>query len=209
MAWKEYLTYKQDIGSIDATISYYQERAERMREKLGKRFSLRTFDTYDATKDQEAYDKCFAYASGGYKDQRNGLLIVGSYGTGKTHLAAAIANKLIDDGVEVKFGTYQGLLEGVKNKFGERNNDALTELRTVELLIMDDIGKERVTEWTRSIMFDVVNARYEAMLPTVFTTNLNTQELEEYLGGAVYSRICETCVGVKTKSTDMRRKGLK
>lgn len=195
---------------IKRNIEWIETSLDEMRSQLGKRYRDATFDTFDSSRDKQAYDKCLAYANGGFKDERrNGLLIAGNYGTGKTHLATAIAYRLIENNQHVKFGTYTDLLENIKGEFGDKNPQELHSLKTVSVLILDDIGKEKQSEWTRATMFDVVNARYDNMLPTVFTTNLTARGLEDYLGGAVYSRICETCTGVQMTAKDKRKEGLK
>lgn len=152
-----------------------------------------------------AYRKCLAYSEHYNDTERNCLLIVGGYGTGKTHLAAAIGNKLMDNGVPVLFDTFSGHLNKLKLEFNGGREVYLEQMKNIDMLILDDIGKEKQTEWSKSIMFDVINYRYEHLLPIVMTTNLNNEALKEYLGGAVWSRLCEMCSGVKTIGKDYRQ----
>lgn len=132
-------------------------------------------------------------------------MLTGAYGTGKTHLAAAIANRLMDNGVPVLFNTFGGHLNKLKLEFGNSKSNYLSMMQNIEMLMMDDIGKEQQTEWTRAITFEVLNYRYEHKLPVVMTTNLQSRQLSEYLGGAVWSRLHEICQGVKTIGGDYRR----
>ena len=183
------------------------EQARKLREEsnLGARFARRTFDSFDKSKDEGAYQKCLYYTEH-YKDsERNCLLLVGGYGTGKTHLAASIANKLMNDGIPVLFDTFSGHLTKLKTEFNGGKSVYLEQMKNVDMLILDDIGKEKISEWSQSIMFDVINYRYEHLYPIVMTTNLKSDSLKEYLGGAVWSRLCEMCSGVQTKGKDYRQ----
>ena len=184
------------------------QEAERIRNNsnLGVRFSRRTFDTFDKERDPNAYERCIEYCDT-YKDsERNSLLIIGGVGTGKTHLMASIANRLLDNGIPVLFDTFDGHLYKLKAEFDTRSEPRyLKRMQRIDVLMLDDIGKEKQTEWSQSIMFQVVNQRYENMLPIVMTSNLKTTELAEYFGSAVWSRLCEMCVGVTTSGKDYRR----
>lgn len=199
---KFYEAWKEDAETLKA------KRAAKLREEsnFGIRFRKRRFETFDASVDENAYRKCLDYSEH-YKDtERNSLLIVGGYGSGKTHLAASIGNKLMDGGVSVLFDTFGGHLNKLKLEFNGGRSVYLNQMKTVDMLMLDDIGKEKQSEWSQSVMFDVVNYRYEHLLPIVMTTNLNKDSLAEYLGEAIWSRLCEMCIGVATKGGDYRRK---
>lgn len=199
---KFYEAWKEDAEALKA------EKAKKLREEsnLGIRFSKRTFESFDATVDEKAYNKCLAYCDTYRDSERNSLLIVGGYGSGKTHLAASISNRLMDNGIPVLFDTFDGHLNRLKLEFHGGKNVYLQQMQTVDMLVLDDIGKEKQTEWSQSIMFSVINYRYEHLLPIIMTTNLTNEALAEYLGGAVWSRLCEMCNGVKTTSGDYRRR---
>ena len=185
-----------------------KEKAKRIREgsNLGARFARRTFETFDKSRDEQAYQKCLDYSEHYSEDERNGLLILGGYGSGKTHLAASIANRLMDNGVPVLFDTLTSHLEKLKAEFNtDGKRTYLEKMKTIDMLVLDDAGKEKVTEWTASVLFDVINYRYEHLLPVVITSNLDSKDLEHYLGSAVYSRLCEMCKGVRTQSGDYRK----
>ncbi len=112
---------------------------------------------------------------------RNGLFIAGPPGTGKTHLAAAIANHLIAQGRPVVCMTMIDLLERIKRTYsttgGTDERSVLKIYKTVPLLVIDDIGKEPPTEWAISTVYNIINGRYEAYLPTIVTTNYDTEAL--------------------------------
>ena len=184
-----------------------KERAKKLRENsnLGIRFAHRTFESFDKGRDENAYKKCLDYVDHFKDTERNSLLLAGGYGTGKTHLAASIANKLMDDGVPVLFDTFSGHLNKLKIEFNGGKSVYLNQMKNVDMLVLDDIGKEKISEWSQSVMFDVINFRYEHLLPIVMTTNLKSDSLKEYLGGAVWSRLCEMCSGVMTRGEDYRQ----
>lgn len=207
--FRAYIELKAELASVEDAITAQTNRVRYMKEQsnLGKRFASRTFDTFDASENEKAYADCRWYVENGiHQPEKNGLILCGSYGTGKTHLAAAIVNEVTDQGVSALFNTYIGHLEAIKKEFGSNNERTyLDKMYEVELLVLDDVGKERISEWSESVMFDVINNRYENMRPILITTNLNAKQLEEYFGGAVYSRLIEMCNMVVTHGKDHRR----
>jgi DNA replication protein DnaC len=104
------------------------------------------------------------------------LYIHGPVGTGKTHLAAAVTNALIDRGVVVRFFTAIRLAEELRRAVGGNEHTAIAggraELEAVPVLIVDDFGTERVTDWLLEQWQELFNARYVAARPTIITTNV-------------------------------------
>jgi DNA replication protein DnaC len=116
-----------------------------------------------------------------YADNPSGwLLLKGGYGCGKTHLAAAIANEHLQGGRAALFLTVPDLLDYLRSAFGPSSpagyDERFDEIRGVGLLILDDLGTESPTAWAQEKLFQILNYRYNANLPTVITTN---HELEE------------------------------
>lgn len=190
------------------------EEAERLSEEsnLGERFRGRTFASFDAKRDREAFGICSKYANDPklMERKRNSLLLVGDYGTGKTHLAAAISNALIGRGIPVLFGTFGTHLENLRQEIDHAQQKTyLSKMKVTPMLVIDDLGKEKKSEWTKQVLFDVINYRYEHLLPTIITTNLasadNFDDLANHVEGAVYSRLNEMCHTVVTKGEDYRR----
>ena len=153
---------------------------------INARFAERTFDRWTVNEtNRAAYETAREYAEhfDSYAKRGRGLYLEGTCGTGKTHLAAAIALHLIARGVPVVCKTSIDLLAGIRRAYdkagGVREADMLSLYNDADLLIIDDLGKDRCTEWSMSILYAIVNSRYEAMRPTIITTNYNTGQLVE------------------------------
>ena len=192
-----------------------QNKARRLlsESNLGRRFSERTFDNFDSSRNKQAFEKAFAYAENFEDMMRNGkgLVFIGEVGTGKTHLAAAITNHVIKNyGIVAKFGAFVDLLEQMKKQFGQNVSDdqILDVLLSVPLVVLDDVGKERQSEWTRSILYQVVNSRYEAYKPMIFTSNDEPRMLEQNIGEATFSRLVEMCDFIHMNGADYRKQRL-
>ncbi|MEY8314117.1 ATP-binding protein [Adlercreutzia muris] len=142
------------------------------------------------------------------------LYICGEFGTGKTHLASAIARKLIWRRKRVRMLTGIDITMMLQATYGssESEADVLARLANVPILIIDDMGKEPPSDWVLSRLFAVINARYDKMLPTIITTNYEKSALVERMGKhgdhdtaeAMVSRICEMCELIKLTGEDRR-----
>lgn len=129
-----------------------------------------------------------------------GLMFCGSIGSGKTFLAACIANRLLSKGIEVLFAVVPDLLDTIKatydqskNSDYEREINILDSARNVPLLILDDLGVHNYTSWTRNKIYSIINYRVNMELPTILTTNEDMETLENYLGERTTSRISQLC----------------
>lgn len=142
--------------------------------------------------------------------ERNGLFITGSFGTGKTHLAAAIANQIINDGTPVICMTMIDLLARIKQTFdrsdGATEAEVMKIYEDIPLLIIDDLGSEQPTEWGITKIFAIINARYEAYMPTIITTNYTVQELTKRMtppdgdsnnAAKSIDRLCQVCEAIE------------
>ncbi|GAV22497.1 ATP-binding protein [Carboxydothermus pertinax] len=123
-----------------------------------------------------------------------GLYFSGPVGSGKTLLAAIIANEAIKAGKEVLFVVVPEFLEKVKQSFGEEDDGFLMKKAlSSELLILDDLGAHNYTEWTRNTLYLIINHRLNYQLPVIITTNIGLEDLESYLGERTTSRIFQLC----------------
>lgn len=232
--------YEKEKAEREAKeLAKQQAEADRkMRERVARiignsgmntRFLRRTFDTFEVTKEnQRAARVCKQYAdtfrekmpSKDTDPGRNGLFITGPKGTGKTHLAAAIANQIMQEGTGVICMTMIDLLDRIKETFAQRRTgeategDILTTYKEVPLLIIDDMGKEPPTEWAVSKIYAIINARYEAYLPTIVTTNYSDSELvrrltpkdtgDQTTADATIDRLREMCAAIVTSGESWR-----
>lgn len=134
------------------------------------------------------------------------LLLQGGYGSGKTHLAAAIANFAVEMNVPTIFITVPDLLDNLRYTYqnpDETFEERFEEIRGAPLLILDDFGTQNATSWAQEKLFQIINYRYINRLPLVVTTNLSLQEIE----GRIRSRLQdpELVSHVQIKSPDYRR----
>lgn len=146
-----------------------------------------------------------------FKKKGKGLLLYGTVGTGKTYLAACIANKLIDDGKRVLMTNFATLTNKLAGMF-EGKQEYIDNLNSYTLLIIDDLGAERKSEYMQEMVFNIIDSRYRSGLPMIITTNLNFEQLtspEEITYSRIYDRIIERCVPIKVEGTSRRRKSLK
>jgi len=146
-------------------------------------------------------------------------MLVGKNGTGKTHISAAIANELIKDKVPVIFGTLTDLLNKCGESYGKNSKYSeykIMDLYTkVDLLIIDDLGMERMNEWMLSKLFYIVNGRLLRELPIIITTNYELDNLRKRLSNpnkncettnSIISRLYSMCYRVECLVEDFRIK---
>ncbi len=138
---------------------------------------------YGLTPDKAAnlhfvYDLARQYA----EEPEGWLILFGGYGCGKTHLAAAIANRAVERGRAVLFVVVPDLLDYLRATFGPnspvRYDERFEEVRNAPLLILDDLGTQSGTAWAQEKLFQILNYRYNARLPTVVTSNHGLDEID-------------------------------
>lgn len=168
-----------------------------------------TFSKSDHT-DQKNENIARKYVAnfGAMRSQGTGLLLCGSVGTGKSFLAAAIANELISQGTPCLMTNFSRIISRVSEKFGG-DQKYLDDLNRFDLLIIDDLGAERDSEFTWEKVMNVVDARYRAGLPLIVTTNLNPKDLynpSDIRRQRVFSRLKEMCIFLEVNGADRRSK---
>ncbi len=127
-------------------------------------------------------------------DEAKGLGLMGTVGIGKTHLLLAAANALLESGVPVIFvSTPELIAELYDAQFApglqQGLNARIAALGQAPVVIFDDVGKERITDWVRNQYYRIINRRYIRRLPTLFSSNLNFSAIAEKIGDASASRL--------------------
>lgn len=194
---------------------------------LSKRAVSQRFRNYRPDEGQKQAFEAVRQFAKGYIEQRNdgtGLLLIGGVGSGKTHLAAALANAIVD---YVPISDYDAeipgfsrlprsgvyftgavpLLERIRASYSneEDEREILEQCKEAELLILDDLGAEKPSEWTRERLFEIIDARYNECMPTVITTNADIRELRQKLGDRVCDRIRSMCKTYTITSNSHRK----
>ena len=140
----------------------------------------------------------------------NNIYIQGPAGTGKTHLAVAMLNQDLRERKEVLFITVTNLLIEIKSTFNSQSDkneqDIVEKYSDVDNLYLDDIGAERITDWSASLIYSIIDRRYGFEKRTIFTSNLTLDELNEKLGGRISSRIAGMCEFIELLGDDRRLK---
>ncbi len=153
--------------------------------------SHQTFETFDprrgelARDEEENLKRAFDVASDFAEDPRAWLVFTGTFGVGKTHLAAAIANYRVQRGHPALFVVVPDLLDHLRATFNPQSTvtfyQQFEEVRRTPLLILDDLGTESATPWAREKLYQIFDYRYNAELPTVITTATPIEELDPRL----------------------------
>lgn len=202
-----------------------RQEQEKQREKLLKQDRLRqncflsknqiayTFENADENTDKEIIKKAKNYVKH-FEEMRKdnvGLLLYGNVGSGKTYIACSIANAIITEySYNVKMRNFAQILNDLqKGGFTLDRNEYIEQITNPTLLILDDFGIERNTEYALEQIYNVINARYLKARPTIITTNLNfkdiEQEQEDIMLGRIYSRIIEMCLPLRVIGVDRRK----
>lgn len=151
----------------------------------------RTFESFDASVDgvEDAFRRAKEFA-----DEPDGWLVMtGRVGSGKTHLAVAIANQHLRTGNQIViFSVVPDLLDHLRATFepsrGIDYDDRFNQFRSAFLLVLDDLGTENATPWAREKLFQLINHRYNERLPTVITTNRPFTEIDERIVSRMLDR---------------------
>jgi DNA replication protein DnaC len=181
--------------------------------RLPELYKDRTFESFETTNATGDTRKAFEMAKKYCAEGGKGIVFAGSNtGVGKTHLAAAIMNYKLAEGVETIFCTVPELFADIRRviKTQAETSELMELVKNAELLILDDLGAERDTEWTFEQLFVILNARLVKKKDTIITTNYQKpSDLIEKLGGGItgqriVSRIREMCDWAIVTGNDYR-----
>lgn len=189
--------------------------------RIPRRYADCSLSNYHPANNNDSQLRAFNYAYRlvrEYPSVERGLLFMGTCGVGKTHLSVAVLRALIEKkGVPCLFYEFGSLLKEIQNSYNAVSQTSeLTVLAPVietEVLVLDELGATKPTDWVRDIMMQVINARYNEKKLTIFTTNyMDTRRtpaeetLEDRIGACLRSRLYEMCKTVIIKGEDFRRR---
>lgn len=146
-----------------------------------------------------------------FEEMRNagqGLLLCGGVGTGKSHLAAQISNALIDAGYRVYFATVGRIQADTAKGYAEDRAEYIRSLNDYDLLVLDDLGAERGTDYIQELMFSVIDGRYSTGKPLIVTTNASIQDMKTpktQMQERIYDRILQMCFPIRFDGGSLRR----
>ncbi len=175
---------------------------------LPRRFLSESFQTAEPSPENErSFLICKKYAVRFDEMYRKnqGLILYGGVGTGKTFSVACIANELLNKGVSVIFTSFVQLLG--KSKGFDVDGDTVDRLCGADLLIIDDFGAERNTDFALEKVYSIIDSRYTSGKPMVVTTNLDLAEMQtctDIRSERIYERIFEICYPVQFKGQSRR-----
>ena len=142
------------------------------------------------------------------KAENLGLLLWGDVGTGKSFVAACIANALLEQGIPVLMTNFSKILNQMGAMYSEERFRYIASFSNYSLLILDDLGIERSTEYALEQVYAVIDERYKSGLPVIITTNLKIAEIrnpQDVAYARIYSRILEMCTPVRISGEDRRK----
>lgn len=200
---------------IDARMRFEDEmrRVEELRRMSLMDSRLRKADLSTYKVDQEN-EKLFRIAGNYIKKfdlmlaENHGLLFYGPVGTGKSYTAAVIANELINRQYSVIMTSFVKLLQEVSG-FDTDGEEYIARLNQAKLLIIDDLGTERSTDYALENVYNIIDSRYRCGKPLILTTNLDLQQMKECQDirySRIYDRIFEMCYPVKAEGLSWRKK---
>lgn len=194
----------------------YEERMARVEYLRGnslmdEKFLKTTFKNFDITEDNRTiYNACVKYCKSFQQmfDDNQGLLFYGSVGTGKSFTAACIGNYLMGQLRPVVMTSFVKLLERFSSFKMNDDQRLIEQLTEPDLLILDDLGAERDTDFALEKVYAVIDDRYRAGKPIILTTNLTLKEMKENTDiryARIYDRVFEMCYPIKFDGISRRR----
>ncbi len=178
----------------------YSQVGGMTRERIGE-LQFRNFDMRVPglqAEERESLESVFRAAMAYAEDPRGWFVLQGANGCGKTHLAAAIANRALANGMGVFFAVVPDLLDYLRASFAPGKevpyDETFDRVRNIDLLILDDLGAQATTQWAQEKLYQVVNYRHVAGLPTVVTTDQSLDKLQE-AHPRIISRIADPHAG--------------
>jgi DNA replication protein DnaC len=194
---------------IAARVQAEQEAKQRRTQRLFSlsqlegRFSDATFSTWQhSPRTEHAFKAAREYVDR-WSERRaagDGLMFVGDVGTGKTRLAASIVRALVERDAAAVFQSVPSLLTRIRATYGssgERESQLLEVLMDADLVVLDDIGVEKVNDWVLDRLYVIIDSRYLRRAPIIVTSNLMPDELADRIGQRLVDRLVEMCKPIR------------
>lgn len=146
------------------------------------------------------------------EQENQGLLFFGDVGRGKSYTAACVVNAIIEMEVRAKMINLATIINDLQALVGENRSSYLDKLCRYRLLVFDDLGAERGTEFAREQVYNVINARWESGRPSIVTTNLSLKEMqneEQMVLKRIYDRVLDVCRPIAFQGENYRANGRK
>ena len=188
--------------------------------RIPRRYAECSLSNYQPSTNNGTQLRAFNYAFRlvrEYPAVDRGLLLMGTCGVGKTHLSVAILRGLIEKGVPCLFYEFGALLKEIQNSYNPISQtselEVLAPIFETEVLVLDELGASKPTDWVRDTMMQIINARYNDKKLTIFTTNYLEERrqrldetLEDRIGVRLRSRLYEMCRTVLVEGEDWRQR---
>lgn len=168
--------------------------------RIPDRFADKSFCDYSPSSigQRSNLEKCQDYAENfdtHYADGRC-LILSGTVGTGKTHLAIAILKDTVEkQGYTGKYWTVNGLLQVIRSSYekdsGFSESEVIASVTDTHLLVLDEVGATKQSEFEMATLFNIINSRYEWKLPTIIISNLGPKQIGEAIGERCFDRLRE------------------
>ena len=154
---------------------------------LGERFKSESFENLNLERPKDFLNalnvsKSFVENWNKLKDKSCGIFYYGDCGTGKTELTVCVGNALMQQMVRVIFTSFVEILKQLLQNFKDNEigqAEFIGNLVNCDLLVLDDLGSENLSDWAKSKIYDVINGRYNSNKPTLFSSNYSLSELEQ------------------------------
>ncbi|HKQ99925.1 MAG TPA: ATP-binding protein [Pyrinomonadaceae bacterium] len=188
--------------------------------RIPRRYNECSLQNYYPVKGNGTQLRAFNYAFRlvrEYPAVDRGLLLMGTCGVGKTHLSVAIMRGLVEKGIPCLFYEFGTLLKEIQNSYNPVSQTSelkvLAPVFEAEVLVLDELGASKPTDWVRDTMMQIINTRYNDRKLTIFTTNYldgrrteRDETLEDRIGVRLRSRLFEMCKTVQIEGEDYRKK---